>query len=167
MSQNNYHNIKGVPKLHLIISTGLGTGFLPVMPGKWGALLALGIWYLLYLSLSSLTLYITTIGLIVVTLFVGVWTSKIMEQYWGDDPRTVNIDEFVGTWIPLLAAPCGKYTWMFAIAGFALFRIIDMTKPLGCRYMEKFKNGWGVMLDDVLAGIYALILLYIIKLILL
>lgn len=167
MSQNNYHNIKGVPKLHLIISTGLGTGFLPVMPGTWGALLALGIWYLLYLSLSSLTLYITTIGLIVVTLFVGVWTSKIMEQYWGDDPRTVNIDEFVGTWIPLLAAPCGKYTWMFAIAGFALFRIIDMTKPLGCRYMEKFKNGWGVMLDDVLAGIYALILLYIIKLILL
>lgn len=83
----------------------------------------------------------------------------------GEDPRTVNIDEFVGTWIPLLIAPCGPYTWLTALLGFGLFRVIDMWKPLGCRSMERFGNGWGVMLDDVLAGSYALIVLLVIKLV--
>ena len=82
-----------------------------------------------------------------------------MERYWGKDPRAVNIDEFVGTWIPLLVAPNGETTWMLALFVFVMFRIIDIMKPLGCKVLdEKCPRGWGVMLDDVLAGFYALIL---------
>ena len=87
-----------------------------------------------------------------------------MERYWGTDPRAVVIDEYVGTWIPLLVAPTFEYTWIFAIIGFALFRIIDIFKPLGCRWLDQnVKGGWGVMLDDILAGSYALIIVITIK----
>jgi phosphatidylglycerophosphatase A len=89
-----------------------------------------------------------------------------MERYWGPDPRAVVIDEYVGTWIPLLVAPCGEYTWILAFLGFALFRIIDIFKPLGCRKIEEIcPGGYGVMFDDVLAGIYALIIVLITKII--
>ena len=87
-----------------------------------------------------------------------------MERYWGPDPRAVVIDEYVGCWIPLLVAPCGEWTWLMALLGFGLFRLIDIFKPLGCRKVEeKFPGGWGVMLDDVLAGTYALIIVLIIE----
>ena len=87
-----------------------------------------------------------------------------MEKYWGADPRAVVIDEYVGTWIPLLVAPSEKHTSLFAIIGFVLFRIIDIFKPLGCRWIDQnVKGGWGVMFDDVLAGSYALLLLLVIK----
>lgn len=161
MSDNNFHDPHGVPKFHLILSTGLGTGFAPGAPGTAGALLALAIWYVMWLFLTPTALTIATLALIVVTTVVGAWTSNVMERYWGPDPRSVNIDEFVGTWIPMLVAPCGEYTWATAILGFALFRIIDIYKPLGCRAMERIPNGWGVMMDDVLAGTYALILLWL------
>ena len=150
----------------MILSTGFGTGFVPGAPGTVGAFLALAIWYVIYLFASTSTLLWVTIGLIVVTTVVGAWTSRVMEKYWGEDPRTVVIDEFVGTWIPLLVAavPGNKIaTAILAFLGFALFRIIDITKPLGCRKMERLGNGWGVMLDDVLAGTYALIILLAIR----
>lgn len=164
MSNNNYHSLKGAPLFHVLLSTGLGTGFIPVAPGTAGAIVALGIWLLLYHYLSASALFITTMCLIILTTAVGVWTSNIMERYWGKDPRAVNIDEFVGTWIPLLVAPCGQYTWLMAIFGFAMFRIIDIFKPLGCRAIdEKCPGGWGVMFDDVLAGFYALLLTFFLK----
>ena len=90
-----------------------------------------------------------------------------MEKYWGKDPRTVNIDEFVGTWIPLLVASYGKYTLLLAVLGFSAFRIIDIFKPLGCRWIDQnVEGGWGVMLDDVLAGLYALIIVVLVRLML-
>ena len=84
-----------------------------------------------------------------------------MERYWGEDPRTVVIDEYIGAWIPaLVAAVAGEpgITALLSLFGFAMFRVIDIFKPLGCRKMEEVPGGWGVMLDDALAGIYALVL---------
>lgn len=165
MSDNNFKKLGIAPRFHEILSTGLYTGLLPGAPGTYAAFTALVIWYLLYLVLSPLALNLTTLALIVVTTVVGAWTSSVMERYWGPDPRAVVIDEYVGCWIPLLVAPAGEYTWIFALAGFALFRIIDITKPLGCRRIEQVcPGGWGVMMDDVLAGSYALIIVYILKL---
>lgn len=60
---------------------------------------------------KSLALLWTIIGLIVAVTVIGVWTSIVMEQYWGPDPRAIVTDEYVGTWIPLLAAPCGEYIY--------------------------------------------------------
>lgn len=167
MSDNNNHPLGEAPWFHVILSTGLGTGFVPVAPGTAGAFLALIIWYVIYLFVSPVALLWITIALIVVTTVVGAWTSRIMERYWGEDPRTVVIDEFVGTWIPLLVAavPDRLTTALLALAGFGAFRIIDIFKPLGCRRMERFGNGWGVMLDDVLAGAYALVIVLVLRLI--
>lgn len=158
MSNNNYHQLGKVPLFHVLLSTGLGTGFIPVAPGTAGAIVALLIWYFLYLYLPLSVLTIITSVLIIGTIAVGVWTSDVMERYWGKDPRAVNIDEFVGTWIPLLVAPCGENTWILALFGFAAFRVIDILKPLGCKAIdEQCEGGWGVILDDVLAGLYAMI----------
>lgn len=164
MSNNNNHPLGKAPWFHVIVSTGLGSGFFPGAPGTFAGFIALVIWYAFYLVLLPPTLFWVTFALIIITTFVGVWTSNVMEKYWGTDPRAVVIDEYVGTWIPLLVAPLEKHTLLFAIIGFVLFRIIDIFKPLGCRWIDQnVKGGWGVMLDDVLAGSYALLLLLVIK----
>lgn len=83
MSNNNNRRLGEAPCFHVILSTGLGTGFLPWMPGTWGALLALAVWYGLYLTLPVDIILPVTGMLIVCNFIVGVWTSNIMERYWG------------------------------------------------------------------------------------
>jgi phosphatidylglycerophosphatase A len=80
-----------------------------------------------------------------------------MESIWGEDPARVVVDEMVGVWIPLLAVSDGNL--YYALLSFILFRLFDIFKPLGIRKMESFKGGVGIMMDDILAGIYSLILL--------
>ncbi|MCD8282588.1 MAG: phosphatidylglycerophosphatase A, partial [Prevotella sp.] len=102
------------------------------------------------------------------SLSLGVWTDNVMEHYWGADPRAVVIDEYFGTWVALLAvqyvdAPAYVAVWL-AIIAFALFRIIDIFKPLGCRWIDRnIHGGWGCMLDDALAGAYAAVITLIIR----
>lgn len=163
MSNNNNHKLGEAPWLHVVISTGLGTGFVPIAPGTFGAILALVIWLILYFVLSPTGLLIVNITLIVSSLLIGVWTDNVMEKYWGEDPRAVVIDEFFGTLVATLAAVCvdgpAYQTISLAIIGFILFRIIDITKPFGCRWIDKnIHGGWGCMLDDALAGFYAAML---------
>ena len=137
MSNNNNKQLGEAPWLHVIISTGLGTGFVPKAPGTAGAFLALLIWIGLYYVLSPIGLMVATILLVVSSLLIGVWTDNVMEKYWGEDPRAVVIDEFFGTWVATLAAVCvdgpAYVSISLATIGFVLFRVIDITKPLGCR----------------------------------
>lgn len=164
MSDNNYKKLGVAPRFHEVLSTGFYTGLVPFAPGTVAAFTGLLLWYVIYLFLPPLWVTIVTLFLIVSVTIVGAWTSDVMEKYWGPDPRAVVIDEYVGCWIPLLVAPCGKWTWLIALLGFGLFRLIDIFKPLGCRKVEnKFPGGWGVMLDDVLAGFYALIIVLAVK----
>lgn len=170
MSDNNNHPLGEAPWFHVILSTGLGTGFCPGAPGTAGAFLGLLIWYGLSFLVSVSTLFWITLGLVIVTTVVGAWTSKVMERYWGEDPRTVVIDEFVGTWIPCLVAGVGGaplMTGILGLFGFTMFRVIDIVKTPLCRKLERVPDGWGVMLDDVLAGFYALILTLLLRYILL
>lgn len=170
MSDNNNHPLGEAPWFHVILSTGLGTGFCPGAPGTAGAFLGLLIWYGLSFLVSVSTLFWITLGLVIVTTVVGAWTSKVMERYWGEDPRTVVIDEFVGTWIPCLVAGVAGaplMTGILGLFGFAMFRVIDIVKTPLCRKLEHVPDGWGVMLDDVLAGFYALILTLLLRYILL
>ncbi len=169
MSDNNNHPLGEAPWFHVILSTGLGTGFCPGAPGTVGAFLGLLIWYGLSFLVSVNTLFWVTLLLVVATTVVGAWTSKVMERYWGEDPRTVVIDEFVGTWIPCLVAGVAAdhlTTAILGLFGFAMFRVIDIVKTPMCRRLERVPDGWGVMLDDVLAGTYALILTLILRFIL-
>lgn len=143
---------------------------MPGAPGTAGAFVALAIWYVLYLLLSPVALMWTTIGLVVVSFVAGAWTSGIMEKYWGEDPRSVVIDEYLGTWIPMLAAAVTGHaglTAILAVTGFAAFRIIDIIKTPLARRMERVGGGWGVMLDDVVAGVYAFIIVVALRYIIL
>ena len=159
---------KRPPLLPTIIGTGLGSGFWPWGPGTLGGFVALLIWIALYFTLSPIWLAVATVLLVLTTLLVGVWTDNVMERYWGEDPRTVIIDEYFGTWVATLAALFVDGPSYVAISlatiGFVLFRIIDITKPLGCRWVDRhIHGGWGCMLDDALAGFYALCLTLIIR----
>ena len=164
MSNNINHPLGDAPWFHVILSTGFGAGFVPIAPGTAGALVALALWWAGYKFFPVDVLFWGTRITTIAGTVVGAWTSNIMEKYWGEDPRTVVIDEFIGIWIPALVAPCGENTWLLAILGFVAFRIIDIFKPLGCRWVDQnVKGGWGVMLDDALAGFYSLIICLIVK----
>lgn len=147
--------------LAVMIGTGLGAGFSPVAPGTAGALLATLIWVGLSFCLTEMQLLLLTLVLIVLGTIAGIWAADRLEEFWGKDPSRVVIDEMVGVWIALLAAPPGHYGY---VAGaFVLFRLFDIWKPLGIRKMESLRGGVGVMMDDVLAGIYGFVILMIIR----
>ena len=89
---------------------------------------------------------------------IGVWSANGADRFWGHDSSKVVIDEVAGMMIALFLVP---YTTRYIIAGFILFRFFDIAKPLYIKKAEKLPRGWGVMADDVLAGIYAHIILSI------
>lgn len=156
-------NARRPPLVHVILSTGFGSGLAPFAPGTFGSLTATLLWLGAFAFFPEKILAITLAAIVIATV-VGVYSSGVMEKYWGKDPGAVVIDEFVGVWIPLTVAPSGARTWVWALVAFVLFRIFDISKPFGCRRIEQtFPRGWGIMFDDVLAGIYALCVIACVK----
>ena len=102
--------MKRVPLIHIIIATGFGSGFSPFAPGTAGALLATLIWLALSCAVSPTLLLIITALLIGIFTIAGIRSANAVEPIWGEDPSRVVVDEMVGVWIPLLAAPAGKAT---------------------------------------------------------
>jgi len=145
-------------RFFLFIATGFGVGYSRIAPGTLGTLIAVPIYY--FLSAITSPLYeITLIGF----FFLSVWISENAEIFFGkkDDQRIV-VDEIVGFLITMLWVP---KTLPFIIMGFFLFRFFDILKPFPIRRMErKLKGGFGVVLDDVAAGVYASIVLHLIYL---
>lgn len=170
MSNNNSNSIKDIPWYHwhhVLISTTI-VGFIPGARGTYGAFIALLLWIYLYDTLLPSTLFFTSVALVVATLLIGAWSSNVMERYWGQDSRTVVIDEYLGTWVAVLSALFHNGTSYVVITlatiAFVLFRVIDITKPLGCRWIdENIHGGWGCMLDDMLAGFYACCITFLIR----
>lgn len=154
-----YHllSMKKPSFLPVLIGTGFGSGFSPFAPGTAGALLAALIWFGLSFIVSEICLIWLTVVLVLVFTVMGIWATNRLEPCWGEDPSRVVVDEMVGVWIALLAAPSGN-VW-YALGAFALFRLFDIFKPLGIRCMESFPGGFGVMMDDILAGIYSFVVL--------
>ena len=157
--------VKRMPFYHQLIATGCGVGFFPYGPGTMGALFAIVVWYLLSLLVSIPSLIGITLALVVLFTFLGAWSATVSERYWGEDPSRVVIDEVVGQWIVLLAIPANFQLWHVIVA-LALFRFFDIVKPLGVRKMENFKGGWGIMADDILAGVYGFIVLQLLLIVL-
>ena len=140
----------------LILATGFGVGYSPIAPGTLGTLVAIPVYYFLS-NISSPIYEITLIGF----FFLSVWISENAEIYFGkkDDQRIV-IDEMMGFLITMLWVP---KTIRFIIIAFFLFRFFDILKPFPIRHLEKrFKGGFGVILDDVMAGVYGNIILQMI-----
>ena len=140
----------------LFFATGFGVGYSPVAPGTLGTLIAIPVYYFLS-SIPSPIYEITLIGF----FFLSVWISENVEIFFGkkDDQRIV-IDEMMGFLITMLWVP---KTILFVTIGFFLFRLFDILKPFPIRRLEKrLKGGYGVVLDDVMAGVYANIILHLV-----
>ena len=149
--------MKKLPLLPTIIGTGFGSGFWPWGPGTAGALTGMLIWYALSFMLNSTLLLAVTLSCIVVFTIAGTWAVRRLSPFWGSDPQKVVIDEMVGVWVPLLAVPASDI-WL-ALASFVLFRLFDILKPLGIRTLDRRKGAFYVMADDILAGVYSLIII--------
>jgi phosphatidylglycerophosphatase A len=135
------------------IGYGLGTGLLPKMPGTWGTLLAIPV----YLVMARFNWEAYLIILLLITIYaVSVSDSLSKEIGLHDDPG-MNVDEIVGYLVTMLIAP---NTWAAIILGFVYFRVFDIWKPWPIRWVDdKVKGGFGMILDDLLAGIAAMLLL--------
>ena len=135
------------------ISLGFGSGKAPVAPGTFGTVVGV----LIYLLLSDINVYLY-IAIIVVFYFLGVWASQVYSDYLGvHDHGSIVWDEVVGYMITMIAIPA---QWQWVLLGFILFRLFDIWKPWPIRWLdEKVHGGTGIMIDDVLAGIYAWLIL--------
>lgn len=149
------------PLFPKLIATSFGAGFLPMAPGTWGALVGIVMWLPLYLWCPGIPAYVVTVALTVFFTLAGTWASTVSEKYWGKDPVAACVDETVGQLISLLPLCGGRHEapWWLIIISLALFRFFDIFKPLGIRSMERFPGGFGMMADDILAALYAVIVL--------
>lgn len=154
------------PLFPKLIATSFGFGFLPVAPGTWGAILAIILWLPLYIWASpAVAVGVTAFAVLLFTI-LGTWASSVSERYWGPDPVVACVDETVGQWISLLPV-VPACPWWEILVSLALFRFFDIVKPLGIRSMERLPRGYGMMADDILAGIYSAAILIILNLLIL
>ncbi|MDD8025860.1 MAG: phosphatidylglycerophosphatase A [Acidobacteriota bacterium] len=139
-----------------VVSTFLGAGEFPVAPGTLASLVAVLIHAF---GLSRMALPWRAL-VIVATYFLGVAAASATARALGQtDPRRIVIDEVVGQWIALFLTPAA---WLPLGLGFLLFRLFDILKPFGIRRVEALPSGWGIMSDDVVAGLAALAVLQVI-----
>lgn len=144
--------------LKIFIGSGFGSGLIPFAPGTWGSLFAL---IPIYFMLLSGNLFLIP-AFVVVTSLLSLWVSSTCEDHWGEDPGKLVMDEWAGqaltfTTITLIG---DLQSDLFILGlGFAFFRVFDILKPLGINKLQKYDGGLGILLDDLLAGFYALICL--------
>ncbi len=136
--------------LHLL-SLGFGSGLAPVAPGTFGTAASI----LPYLFLARLELHYY-MALVLLAFTCGIYICGYTSDTLGThDHSGIVWDEFVGFWITMIAAPSG---WWWIALGFVLFRFFDIVKPWPVKLADtKMKGGFGIMIDDVLAGLYALV----------
>jgi phosphatidylglycerophosphatase A len=130
--------------------TAAGIGYIPVAPGTCAAFVSAMIWYFTFHNFEG-SIFWQVCAAMLITV-AGIYFSGRIISEWGKDPSKVVIDEVAGMAITLLLIPPSIINYAI---GFLLFRFFDIVKPLGIRNMENKKNGWGIMLDDILAGIYS------------
>lgn len=136
------------------LATTCYSGYFPIAPGTVGAALAaLGLWFLKMDQGVPLLAGTLLCGL------AGVWAAKRAEKRWGEDPGRVNWDEVVGMMLSLLFLP---RTLSVFILAFLAFRFFDILKPVPVSTAERLPHGWGIMADDMMAGIYANLLVQVV-----
>lgn len=137
----------------LFLAFGFGSGLSPKAPGTFGTIAALPFVFLL--QASSIYIYL---AVLVIGFAIGVYLCEHASKVMGvHDHGGIVWDEFIGMWLAMLAVPLG---WQWLLAGFVLFRIFDIAKPWPIGWLDKkVSGGFGIMIDDVLAGLYALLIL--------
>ena len=144
----------------IAIASAFGAGFAPKAPGTAGA--AVGV--MIYLGMEALHLGAYYPHAIIFFLAAGIWASFRVEALYGHDSQRILIDEVVGQMITFaFAAGRFRLPALDVVVGFGLFRAFDIIKPFPIRRLERLKGGFGVMADDVGAGVLALIVLMILR----
>ena len=138
--------------IHLL-AFGFGSGAVPIAPGTWGTLAAV----LIYWPLSQLSSDHYLLMLLVTSLMGIYICGQTAKDLGVHDHGSIVWDEFVGFWITMFAAPVG---WVWVVVGFVLFRFFDIIKPWPISWIDKkITGGFGIMLDDVIAGVMAALVL--------
>ena len=148
--------------LPVMIGTGFGAGFWPWGPGTAGSVVATALWFVLHAALPLAVLQAVTVVLILLFTLLGTWATQRLMPFWGDDPSRVVVDEMVGVWVVLLVA---DDVWT-ALLALLLFRFFDIVKPLGIRALDRRRGAFWVMADDLLAGLYAAVLILLLQIVL-
>jgi phosphatidylglycerophosphatase A len=144
-------------RIATVIGTWFGCGFSPVAPGTAGSLGALAPAYLLARYAGWRPLYFGALALVAIA--PGVWAANRMARASGQrDPSRVVIDEVLGQWITLAGA--AALNWTSWLAAFILFRLLDIWKPAPARQLESLPGGYGIVADDVMAGLYGALVLF-------
>jgi phosphatidylglycerophosphatase A len=143
-------------------ATFFGVGMGKPGPGTWGSVAATLVWFAVVrlTHFSSYQIAIASVGGALLALQIGIPAASIVERESGrEDPGHVVLDEVCGQWIALAAAPTD---WAHALVALLLFRALDIIKPWPARQLERLHGGAGIMLDDVAAGVYALVVFLVI-----
>lgn len=145
-------------KLKPILGSFFYSGFLPNAPGTWGSFFAL-------FPIYFICLYTPWYGIVLFTLlcsYLTVWVSEECERVWGSDPSPLVMDELAGQSMGFIAISfTGNLSSdiLLLVTGFILFRFFDIQKPLGVNKLQELPGGWGILVDDLLAGFYAFLCL--------
>jgi phosphatidylglycerophosphatase A len=147
------------PLWAILTATLFGTGYLRPGPGTWGSGVTVLLWGALAYSIPSNRRTPLVIALAVLVIVIGIpAATQVCRASGKKDPQFVVIDEVAGQLIALIAVPL---TWQSFLTGFILFRAFDIIKPPPVRQLESLPEGTGIVLDDVAAGIYALVVMQI------
>lgn len=146
-----------IVKIKEFLFTGFYSGYSPVAPGTAGTLVGMACYMLFYLTLGQENIILVNLLLVVFLLYPAIRLGDAGEEFFGvKDAQEVVLDEMMGYWITMLFLP---FNWKLAIAGFILFRILDIVKPWPAGKLQDLRGGLGIMIDDYIAGVYACILL--------
>ena len=141
-----------------LVATFFGIGHLPLGPGTWASAVTVLLWWLAARAMNPQWLLPAAALISAAVALIGIPASTVVARESGrKDPGFVVIDEVAGQMIALIGAPLN---WKYLLAGFILFRSFDIVKPFPLRRLEKLPGGTGIMMDDVGAGLYALVLLH-------
>ncbi len=130
------------------LGSGFYTGYIPFASGTMASIAALIIYYI-----PGFNNYYVLIPAIIIFIFYGIYVGTKFEAIYGNDPAECTIDEVVGMWITLLFLP---NKLIISISAFIIWRAFDIIKPYPVKKLENLKGGLGIMMDDILAGIYSL-----------
>lgn len=141
-----------------IIEKILGSGFYSGYSKKASGTVASALASLIYLIPGFEN---PTLMLLIISFFIAIGKdiATKFEQVYGTDPKECTIDEFIGTWISFLFLP--KKIW-YILAAFLVWRFLDIYKPFPANIAEKIKGGWGILLDDIIAGFYTFLIMQLI-----
>ena len=148
-----------------LFTSYLGLGWLPVAPGTWASLLPVVVFGLLcYFGVPKVVVWIILCLLALDAATICVWFSPaVIAELGKDDPREIVVDEVAGQALVFIGAYAagGREIHATVAVGFLAFRLFDIVKPWPCRLLEKLPAGWGILADDLMAAVYAGIILQI------